>query len=256
MRKLGLKLTVCLAAISLCACSAHTQLTSGHDYLARYAPTKSHVSSSIDQDVRNIAAVEPNLHFPARIGLARIERRSLTNIPADETASWTDLADELGPRYGEFVPVSPFIASMVRPEDTDLRTDHVVADIRRASARQHLDYVLIYEVSQNASKKSNALSFADLTILGMFVLPSRNMKVDSTASALLIDVRNGYPYGTATAFASKKKVTTAASSGSYRQSVRDKTNIKAVANLTIEVETMFEELHDKLDAQLHAEARN
>ena len=79
------------------------------------------------------------------------------------------------------------------------------------------------------------------------------MKVDSTASALLIDVRNGYPYGTATAYASKKKATTVASSGNFNQTVRNKTNIEAVENLTIEVETMFEELHDKLDAKLYAD---
>jgi len=256
MKKAILTLTACMTSLSLGACSAHTQLTSGNDYLKRYASPQSHMASSLDQDVRSIAAVEPDLQFPARIGLARIKRRSLTNIPADEIQSWMDLADTLGPKYGEFVPVSPFIASMVRPTDTNLNTEHVVADIRRASARQHLDYVLIYEVSQKSSKKSNALSIADLTVLGLFVLPSRSMKVDSTASALLIDVRNGYPYGTATAFARKKKATTVASSGNYRQEVRNKTNVEAVENLVIEVETMFEDLDEKLEAKLYADTRH
>jgi hypothetical protein len=45
--------------------------------------------------------------------------------------------------------------------------------------------------------KDNAtpLSFADLSIIGMFIVPSRHLKAEGFASALLLDVRNGYPYG-------------------------------------------------------------
>ena len=239
-----------LAAIStaliLSACSAHTQLTSGNDYLSRYSPSPSRMISTIDQDVRNIAAIEPNLRFPARIGIARIKHGRLTNVPTEELMSWGRLADDLGPAYGEFVPVSPFIASMVRPEGTDLKTEHVVSDIRRASARQHLDYALVYEVSNKSQNEANALSLADLTILGMYVLPSRNIKMESAASALLLDVRNGYPYGTATAFAEVKKVATRAGSGSYRAKINETTTLDAVENLTDEVETMFQDLREEL----------
>ena len=220
LTKLGF--TFAASAILLTACGTTTQMTSGADYLARYKPTATAATSSgIDSQVRSIAAIEPDLRFPARIGLARIQNGQLTTAPADEMQAWGDLADNLGAPYGEFVPVSPFIAAMVRPEPTKLdkryypnpQTNRVVADIRRASARQHLDYVLVYEVSQNSTKESNALSLADLTVLGLYVLPSRSVKIDSTASALLIDVRNGYPYGTATAFATDKQVRTVLGSG-------------------------------------------
>jgi len=40
----------------------------------------------------------------------------------------------------------------------------VVNNIRRGSARQHLDYVLIYEVSDTSDKTRNALQIADLSI--------------------------------------------------------------------------------------------
>ena len=238
--------TVITTALTITACSAHTQLTSGNDYLSRYSPSQAQMSSSIDEDVRQIAAIEPNLQFPAQIGLARIERGRLTNAPSDELGAWGQLADDLGPAYGEIVPVSPFIASMVRPENTKLHAEHVVSDIRRASARQHLDYVLVYEVNNTSENESNALSLADLTILGLYVLPSRNVKVESTASALLLDVRNGYPYGTATAFAEAKKVATRAGSGSYRAKLHSSTKLDAVINLTEEVEVMFEDLYREL----------
>lgn len=237
-----------MLAMLFTSCTTTTQMTSGSDYLSRYSPAtlSASTSNSINAEIREIAAVEPDLHFPARIGLARIERGQLTNSPTDEIQAWGDLTDKLGAPYGEFVPVSPFIADMVRPnakKDThNYQTHNVVADIRRASARQHLDYVLVYEVNQNVSDESNALSLANLTILGMYVIPSRNVKIKSTASAILIDVRNGYPYGTATAFATDKQVRTLVGSGNSRYKAAHKNNLVAVENLTGEVETMMKDL--------------
>jgi len=252
-------LTGAVLAFALSACATTTQMTSGADYLSHYQPAMSTAvsggtSSETDAQVRDIAAVEPDLKFPARIGLARIEGGRLTNAPAKEMQAWAGLADSLGAPYGEFVPVSPFIAAMVRPQsDTkdnrynggrynDGNIAPVIADIRRASARQHLDYALVYEVSQNESNKSNGLSFTNLTVLGMFIIPSRNVKIKSAANAILIDVRNGYPYGTATAFASDKQARTLASSGSSRQKARANNHLLAVENLTGEVETMMKDL--------------
>jgi len=195
-------LILAAGTFALCACSHTTQYTSGKDYLERYdksAATLTSNTGSIDADIRNIAAIEPDLQFPARIGLARIEKGRLISIPQDESDAWTILHRRLGPSFGNFVPVSPLIASMVSKTDST-KYDHreVVNNIRRGSARQHLA----------ADQSRNALQLADLSILGLFVLPSRNIKVDSTASAMLIDVRNGYPYGTASAFAERKAITT------------------------------------------------
>ncbi len=249
--------------IVLTACDHTTQLTSGADYLSRIPKSHTHGSSlsgsslsgsslgatgskTVEADIRRIAAVEPDLHFPARIGLARIEGGSLTNPPQAELESFAHLAETLGPAYGEFVPVSPFIASMVNKTDKYGRSvDGVVNDIRRASARQHLDYVLTYEVTSTVSSRSNALSLADLTVLGLYVLPSRNVKVKATASAILIDVRNGYPYGTATAFATGKKLMTKAGSGAARRKLYHSNSLEAVENLTVDLEAMLKELWAK-----------
>ena len=156
--------------------------------------------------------------------------------------SWANLSQKLGAPYGEFVPVSPLIAAMVRPTNSQSATEQVVADIRRASARQHLDYVLMYEVTQNSSNKGNALAFADWTILGLYVLPTRSLEIDSMASALLIDVRNGYPYGTATAFAERRTSTTAFGSGHSNTKAKNSNQSKAVENLAGEVEIMVKDL--------------
>ncbi len=249
-------------ALILSSCATTTQMTSGSDYLARYQKTtatntvgdlnnnlNTDLANNLNTQIRDIATIEPDLRFPARIGLARIERGQLTSGPIDEMQAWGDLAEKLGAPYGEFVPVSPFIAAMVRPQPNTKQAmfnagnvTSVIADIRRASARQHLDYVLAYEVTQNTSDESNGLSLANLTVLGMYIIPSRNVKIKSTASAILIDVRNGYPYGTASAIATDKQMRTFIGSGNARRKAKNKNYLLAVENLTGEVETMMKDL--------------
>ena len=75
-------------------------------------------------------------------------------------------------------------------------TRRAVEDIRLAAARQHLDAVLIYETDATDDIKSNPLSLAEWTLIGAFVLPSENVRAEGIAQGILIDVRNGYPYGT------------------------------------------------------------
>lgn len=254
-----LTLTAALAAIlSLGACTTHVQKTSGADYLARYDQSKSYNSqssvaaTSIDADIYEIASVEPDLQFPARFGLARIENGQLTTLPGDESQLWQDMAERDGHRYGEFIPVSPIVTAMVAKRSQD-RAFNVVDDIRRGAARQHLDYVLVYEVSNQNSRTKNDLSFTDATILGLFLMPSRKVKVDSAASAILLDVRNGYPYVTSTTFAENSATTTKASSGSKRMKLEDKGRVEAVRKLSGEIETALRDLKDHAYEQLAAQ---
>jgi hypothetical protein len=252
-----LALAAAAAAFIVAGCETTTQLTSGAAYLKDYPDSASFAASDatrdVDAQVRDIAAVEPDLEFPARIGLARIENGRLTATPADELEIWADLAERLGPEVGEFAPVSPLIAAMVDPGSEEPRRYYgngaaaeAVADIRRGAARQHLDYVLAYEVTSDWSNQANALSVADVSILGLFIVPSRSVEVEAAASALLLDVRNGYPYGTASAIAERTRVARAAYSGGARESMVPLASREAVANLADEVETMVADLRAQL----------
>lgn len=256
-RQFLLPLSACLI---IAGCATTAQYTSGKDYLKKYDAPAYQNASLIDQEIRGIAAIEPNLAFPARIGIARIENGQLTTVPADEASYWQNLTTDQDENYGDFVPVSPLIAAMVRGSDKDQTSaQHVVNHIRRGSARQHLDYVLIYEVQEMSGQESNALRLADLTILGLYVLPSRDVKIDASASAMLIDVRNGYPYGSATAFAEKSSAVTFAGRRKAKSKLSNKARLMAVSNLTGEVETFMAELKENMPAELEislaAEAR-
>ena len=241
-----LKLGVFVGALTLVtACHSSIQTTSGADYLARYDET--HITASyedradIDADVRALAAIEPTLEFPARIGLARIEYGQLSVVPADEGYIWQETLGGLSPLYGEFVPVSPLIAATVSKHDgTPAQT---IGNIRRGAALQHLDYVLAYEVgSSRVTGKANALAVTDLTVIGMFVLPSRSIEVEASASGLLIDVRTGYPYATLTAHSEKKGISRVVSEYSTTQGLTNTAEERAVEKLAIEFETVMEQL--------------
>ena len=222
-------LTLTLAVPLLFGACTEVQTTSGADYLAGYAPVESDAQPlttrvvtqtrkgaevveyttdtlSTDQLVRRAAAVEPLLKLPARIGLARIENGRLTTIPDGESMLWHDLAKRHA-RLASFTMIDPFLADYtlrtVLPQDKrTLRRDasSVITRIRLGAARQHADAVLIYEVGARRGIKG-VDGLRPISVLGAAPLPAQPIKREGIARAFLMDVRNGYPYGTASASA-------------------------------------------------------
>jgi hypothetical protein len=247
---------LCAAAMVLLAgCTTTTQTTSGRTYLGAYEPQPivAGAATDIDQRVREVAAVEPTLRFPARLGLARIENGDLAPLPRPEAEAWRALANRLGSSFGEFVPISPMLAEMF-DQSFSTRGDgspqalvrNVIEKIRLGAARQHVDAVLIYEVQGTAETETNALAIADLTIIGMFILPSDEHHVLAQADALLLDVRNGYPYGTASAVSEDDSLSPTAGSYTRRDARLREAKADAALKLTGEVETLMRKLAREL----------
>ena len=160
--------------------------------------------------LRQAAGVEFTFPAEPKIGLARIERTRWTDIPAQESELWAELVH--GDRSPiQFGTVSPLVGAMTAQEvgfgctRFDLRGCQNALStlnmIRLGAARQHFDVVIIYEVGVRSKKENTGIAFADLTILGGAILPTRRLKAAGVAKALVMDVRNGYPYATASAFA-------------------------------------------------------
>lgn len=243
------------SALALAGCAYSTQTSSGADYLSGYAdppaprPAQALTedgktgAQSLDEEIRAIAAIEPALRFPARIGVARVEHRRLTSVPPAELSHWGALAERLGPRVGEFAPVSPLIAAMVDSTPRGRASPaELIADIRRGAARQHLDYVLVYELSGDFTQSTNVLSAADLTVLGFFLLPSREVNIRGAANAILLDVRNGYPYATAAAAVEDSDLARGSSARERGRDGAERAKLAAVEELTVEVEAAMRDL--------------
>lgn len=230
----------------LAACGSQVQTTSGADYLARYQSASS--GAPLDPQIQAAAAVEPILTFPARFGLARIRNGQLTPIPPAEADLWLALAERHA-SLGEFVAVSPLVAAFTDPEAGPPRNwweaqdiGRLVRTIRLGAARQHVDAVLVYTAGADTNRDFTPLSILDITLVGGVLLPTRSIKAEGAASALLLDVRNGYPYGTANATSDLSRLSNTYGSASRTRKAGDEAVQQAVVNLVPEVERMIGDL--------------
>jgi hypothetical protein len=252
MKRLGFILGLCLC---LTACETTTQTTSGEAYLARHGESTTAEKGSFEDQLRQAARVEPTLNFPARIGLARIDGGQLIAVPGAEAQAWQAVREHLGNNFGEFVPINPLVAKLASQAvnyNNAGRGMETINQIRLGAARQHLDAVLIYEAYSKTDTKSTILSIADLTIVGAYLVPSKVATSQGFATALLIDVMQGYPYGTAQVTTDKEtKLSTRWGWGSkdgWRDG-DDEEKTKAVFALAPEVEAMLQKLQIELEAK-------
>lgn len=252
------------AVVLLAGCQSYVQTTSGKAYLNRYAQSQNvnaegavSTVAADDQAVREIANVEPELQFPARIGIARIFNGQMATIPANEAQQWRQFADRLGPDYGEFVPISPLVAALAASSVSDASTnrnrwrgnvEETVRAIRFGAARQHVDAVLIYEVFANSDVDTNILSVTKLILVGFFMAPSEEITANGFANAMLVDVRNGYVYGYAHSGTEKPVETLSTSANEYANVRRAESAARAgaVDKLIVDVEEMTRELRLQL----------
>lgn len=238
-------------------CTHNVQTTSGSEYLKKYENTPVLAGSEQSKDenrefsdiLKKTADVEPLLTFPARIGIARIENGQLSSVPDAEYEAWLEAKDKLGKNFGEFIPINPLVVNLASASvyDSDnYQTVNTVNKIRLGAARQHLDAVLVYEVYSKSSSKNNILAVGNLSIIGGFILPSQQLKAEGFANAILIDVIQGYPYGTVQAIADKEDISTLWNERTNLVKVEDRAKTTAVIKLIDEIEEMFMELRLEL----------
>ena len=247
--------TLC-AVIGLSACSTTSQVTSGNEYLMRHdtvGTASIEEGKDFEETLRKVAAVEPTLKFPARIGLARIDNYNLISIPSHELKAWTEMWSNLESKekFGELILVNPLIASMVSNDvKTKDKTITPINQVRLAAARQHLDAVLIYEIQTKSVGKDNFLEVGNLTIIGTYILPSETVEAEGYAGAVLIDVMQGYPYGNTDVFVEKRKgFTTNSESGKRGKEMEDEIATAATLKLAPEVENLFKKVRAELEAK-------
>jgi hypothetical protein len=255
--------------VLLIGCETYTQTTSGKAYLERYeSQIEAAGGGAMDAEVREAADVEPILTFPARVGIARIDGGRLSPMPRAEAEAWSAMAEDLGPGWGEFLPISPLIAALARKPLSKAEREgygcapqgpcieQTVRDIRLAAARQHVDVVLIYETLSRSEQRTNPLAITWLTLIGFYIAPSESIEADGVAQAVLLDVRNGYTYGYASTTVEDAAATlsTMINSSNAAEEVVDKAKLAAALELTKEVGKMALNLRLELAEKRAAQA--
>ncbi|SFI94750.1 hypothetical protein [Jannaschia pohangensis] len=217
-----------LAAAMLAACAPTVQTTSGASYLAR--------GPIADPAIRAAADIEPDLRFPARIGLARVVNGRLSLAPPEEAQQIAALAERYSP-LGEWVALSPLVDGMTNGDGRDVP---VIDRLRRTAARQHLDYILVYELGARSSTPGiTPFALADVTLVGGLLLPTRTTQATGTGAAAFIDVRNGYPYGTVSTTEDLSGLARTFGADSASARLRDRATNRVARALLPEVEEML-----------------
>jgi len=140
-------------------------------------------------------AVRPEARFPANLALARIQgvvrQSSETSAPAYvvESASSGEETIDVDrmrnlPGVSGFAMINSLLvgANEVTPED-----------LRKAAARIHADMLLLYTFSMDSTIRD---VLPPLSFVTLGIAPTQSQDVVLTASAVLIDVRSGFVYGT------------------------------------------------------------
>jgi hypothetical protein len=114
-----------------------------------------------------------------------------------------------------------------------LQSNH---ELRRAAASLRAEMLLVYTLDTTFRVDDNA---KPLTIVTLGLFPGRKTWVQTTASALLVDVRNGYLYGLAEATRKQDQTANAWTSKSTVDRARRKTESEAFSALVKEIEGMW-----------------
>jgi hypothetical protein len=112
----------------------------------------------------------------------------------------------------------------------DLNSDR---ELRQAAAELHADMLLIYTLDTTFVVDDKAVP---LTVITLGLSPNQQARVVCTASAVLMDTRNGYVYGIAEAAAKQSQLADAWTSGNAVDETRRRTEGEAFGKLVGELQ--------------------
>jgi hypothetical protein len=106
-------------------------------------------------------------------------------------------------------------------------------DLRQAAAALHADILLVYTLDTAFQVQDKA---APLSVITLGLSPTQNASVICTASAVLLDTRNGYLYGVAEATDHSNQIASAWTSEAAVDAARRRTESGAFAKLVVELQ--------------------
>jgi len=109
-------------------------------------------------------------------------------------------------------------------------------ELRQAAAQLQADMLLIYTLDTQFKTEDKA---APLSVITLGLAPNQQVRVTSTASAVLMDTRNGYIYGLAEATDQQNHMTSAWQSEVAVDETRRATESAAFGKLVGELETTW-----------------
>jgi hypothetical protein len=188
-----------------------------------------------DASVANTLAKRPLAKLPTAIAIVRVQASGyqsetaqglghgaysiITQRDIDNMDVNIDELQHKMPMVTGLVPINRLLLS------EDLRSD---LELRQAAAALHADMLLIYTLDTTFHVEDVA---APLSVITLGLSPNQVAHVSSTASAVLIDTRNGYVYGIAEATETQNQLASGWTSEAAVDQTRRRVESKAFGKL-------------------------
>ena len=224
--------------LALVGCNSMYQTPGKAADFSKIGLTEQDVKAMTDFSVRDALAKKPMLVFPTAIAVVRVQaenyqyRRAngedvttyghgaysvITTRDVEKDADFERIAKL--PQVLGVAPLKRLLLSSNLNSDLELRT---------AAAKLHAGLLLYYTFDTTFHTDEHG---APLSVFTLGIAPNHEAHVTSTASAVLMDVNNGYVYGVYEATSKKQQIANAWTSGEAMDQIREKAEREAFENL-------------------------
>ncbi len=195
-----------------------------------------------DRDIAEILERRPSAPRPVHLATARVQaphyrshstrshgkgRYSVVTVrDVEQDADFDRLADL--PEIAQVVPINRLLLSDQLESDRELR---------QAAAALHADMILIYTFDTDFFIDD---ALRPLTVITLGLSPNKVVRMSTTASAVLVDVRTGYVYGACESTVRRKQLASAWTSRDAVDHSRRKTEREAFEKLISDFEKLWD----------------
>lgn len=184
---------------------------------------------------------QPTAKFPAGVAVARVQAAGYTSPTAkgwgNGRYSLVTTRDIEKPEQLDAVKSWPQLHGFA-PLNRLLINDPLDSDqpLRQAAASLHADMLLIYTLDTTFKTEDKAVP---LSVVTLGLSPNQQVRLTTTASAVLLDTRTGFVYGVAEATAQQNRMTNAWQDAEATDTTRRATETEAFGKLMTELGTTW-----------------
>jgi len=193
------------------------------------------LSDASTPEVRAAFATEPASPFPANIAVVHVQQAQSNNVTGMRIEPVRDIETEdqlrelaSWPMVGQVAPLNRLLVPNFIAAESELRA---------AAGSMHADMLLIYTLSTDATIDDFDIGPLGIVLLGF--APNQFAKANTTVSAIIVDVRTGFVYGSAEFTATAEKIANAYSKWDARDDCTRTSERKALAGLLPHLETTW-----------------
>ena len=205
------------------------------------------LSTFTDPRVKKAFVSRPAIKFPANLAIVRIQDTGYQSESAHGVGagaySVVTTRDIETDQDAETISKLPGVAGVVTLNrlllPKSLSSD---LDLREAAAKLQTDAILVYTV---ATEFSDNEIIAPLTTLTLGLAPNKRYKIQSTASAILMDTKTGYIYGAIEEGDHRAGITQAWGSSNAIEAARKKAERAAYDKLLASFDPFWARIHSR-----------